>query len=687
METNKIFVQSIILAVVFWIIAALRSAVLVDDMGFLASLYSGPVWDMILRAAFVIVLLVIGKTLQSFAVDLEESQERALKDQKNADTSFQQLGAGTVIVDHKGNIRRNNEWLRTVVGHSNSDQEKRNFVDVLVAPGYQEKASALLEELKSQGRGDTLQTRLLGSDGKLIPVLLSAAPFQSHDMEEPGALVIVQDNRTTQRNLDKVQRTLDGLKTAVEKAAVPTAVINDDLELVYGNEAFNVGDDDETWLAATFGSEQLHSLEQGLRSAVDEETMTQVPFEADGVQYLAVLLPFQDGGGKQLVLWTSTDITALKGETKDLEQRVQAVQTELAERRRDVEDLEEQINQMNREKADMEQERDRLSNTLEQTESEVRVLQQREDSMEEDMSSLKQELQDMSQLKDQREQEKQQLQEQITDLEDLLQTNRSQLSRLEGKLDAWRQTAEHMAIPAALIDSEGQLRQTSVGLQELLGASTEELAAAGLANYLVQAAEREQHSEDVHVVLQGGQVPVRLVDIQAAEGAVVTAAVSLQRQQEPGEQPVVWVVAQPVTDLRKDRDIWQERAKAHKLEVDNLLEEIEMERDRFHGVIQGVDDGVILTDAYHRVIQMNRAAEDMLGVRLSEVLERPVRFALQDPRFTNELERTLSESLKRHEFTIEAEDSGLETNLNLATSLVQNKTGRAICVVSRVRRG
>lgn len=685
MEANKMFVRSVIIAIVFWIVAALRSAVLVEDQGFIASLYSGPAWDMILRAVFVILLLFVGRKLQTFAVELQDTQEKASADQQNATTCVQQLGAGTLILDSKGQIRKSNEWLRTVVGHSSSDLVQRSFVDVLVAPGYQDKASQLLSDLKSQGRGDALATRLLGADGKLVPVLLSVAPYQSHDMEEAGALVVVQDNRKTQRALDKLQKTMDGLKQAVEAAVVPTAVINHDLELVYANSAFTPGDAEESWLAASFGSEQLHCLEQGLRSALDEESVAQVPFEADGIEYLAVLLPFNDGNGNQLVLWTSTDVTSLKGQMGDLEQQLQAVQTELEERRRDVEDLEEQINQMNREKANMEQERDRLSNTLEQTESEVRVLQQREDNMEEEIRSLKDQLEQAHQHGDGLEQERQQLQGRIADLEESIQSNRSQLDRLEDKLASWRRLVEQMTLPAAVIDASGQLVQASGGLQKLLGAAAEEIGSQGLLSYLLHDKDKERHSEDFEAALQGEAVPVRLVDIGGAEDTVVTAAVSLQRQQEAGEEPLVLAVAQPVTELRSDRDAWRDKAKGHKLEVENLLEEIEAERDRFHGVIQGVDDGVILTDVYHRVIQMNRAAEDMLNVRLSEVLERPVRFALEGPQLTDELERTLSENLKRHEFTIEPHTSGLEMNLSMAASLVRNKGGRAICVVTRIR--
>ncbi|WP_298038331.1 ATP-binding protein [uncultured Desulfuromonas sp.] len=59
------------------------------------------------------------------------------------------------------------------------------------------------------------------------------------------------------------------------------------------------------------------------------------------------------------------------------------------------------------------------------------------------------------------------------------------------------------------------------------------------------------------------------------------------------------------------------------------LAEAEAARDRIDGILKSVVDGLVVTDARYRIVLMNRAAEDLLGVRLSDVIDCSVNDAIR----------------------------------------------------------
>jgi nitrogen fixation/metabolism regulation signal transduction histidine kinase len=66
----------------------------------------------------------------------------------------------------------------------------------------------------------------------------------------------------------------------------------------------------------------------------------------------------------------------------------------------------------------------------------------------------------------------------------------------------------------------------------------------------------------------------------------------------------------------------EEKVAERTKEVKKALKNTEEARDRIDGIIKSIADGLIVTDMYNRVILMNKEAEDLLGVRLSELYAR-----------------------------------------------------------------
>ncbi|RZB30626.1 MAG: hypothetical protein SRB1_02906 [Desulfobacteraceae bacterium Eth-SRB1] len=65
-------------------------------------------------------------------------------------------------------------------------------------------------------------------------------------------------------------------------------------------------------------------------------------------------------------------------------------------------------------------------------------------------------------------------------------------------------------------------------------------------------------------------------------------------------------------------------------ELRRALYDTEEERDKIDGILKSIADGLIVTDQYNRIILMNRVAEELLGVRFSEVIDRPIDVATRD---------------------------------------------------------
>lgn len=64
--------------------------------------------------------------------------------------------------------------------------------------------------------------------------------------------------------------------------------------------------------------------------------------------------------------------------------------------------------------------------------------------------------------------------------------------------------------------------------------------------------------------------------------------------------------------------------------LDKSRDETLKSRDMADGILKSIADGLIVTDIYNRVVLMNRTAEDMLEIRLSEVVGREIAYAIKN---------------------------------------------------------
>jgi PAS domain S-box-containing protein len=109
----------------------------------------------------------------------------------------------------------------------------------------------------------------------------------------------------------------------------------------------------------------------------------------------------------------------------------------------------------------------------------------------------------------------------------------------------------------------------------------------------------------------------------------------------------------PILHARLQRDIEERTRREAEKKLQESLADTEQARDSIDGILKSVADGLIVTDTYNRVVLMNRAAEDLLGVRFSEVIDRPIDFAIKEKTLREKVRETLEKKTTGYHFDFE----------------------------------
>jgi len=119
-------------------------------------------------------------------------------------------------------------------------------------------------------------------------------------------------------------------------------------------------------------------------------------------------------------------------------------------------------------------------------------------------------------------------------------------------------------------------------------------------------------------------------------------------------------------------------------ELNRSLNETAQARDRIDGILKSVADGLIVTDINNRVIVMNRAAEDLLGIRLSEVINRPIDFAIEEKTLREKVTETLGKKSTGYffDFHLESDDPQHPRIMRARTSVTHDREGTETGIVT-----
>jgi len=135
--------------------------------------------------------------------------------------------------------------------------------------------------------------------------------------------------------------------------------------------------------------------------------------------------------------------------------------------------------------------------------------------------------------------------------------------------------------------------------------------------------------------------------------------------------------------LRKTHEELETRVSERTSQLNKALTDMELARDRIDGIIKSIADGLIVTDIYNRVILINRAAEELLDIRSSDVIDKPIDFAIHEKTLREKVKYTLDKKTTGYQFDFElpGTDAGHPKIMRAITSVIQDKKGSQAGIV------
>ena len=119
-------------------------------------------------------------------------------------------------------------------------------------------------------------------------------------------------------------------------------------------------------------------------------------------------------------------------------------------------------------------------------------------------------------------------------------------------------------------------------------------------------------------------------------------------------------------------------------ELNQALYDSEEARDRTDAILKSVGNGLIVTDMYNNIILMNGAAEELLGVRFSEVIGGPFDFAIEERSLTEKVKDTLDKKKidYQFDFKLPGDDPKHPRIIHARTSEIKHKSDKQTGIVT-----
>jgi len=192
------------------------------------------------------------------------------------------------------------------------------------------------------------------------------------------------------------------------------------------------------------------------------------------------------------------------------------------------------------------------------------------------------------------------------------------------------------------------------------------------------------HLPKGHVALTRGMtVPI----LYQAELIGILAVADKETDYDEKDRELLETIAAhiaPILQARLKRDIEERTRREAEKKLQKSLSDTEQARERVDGILKAVADGLIVTDPYNRIVLMNHAAEDLLGVRFSEAFDRPIDFAIKEKMLRDKVVEALKEKSSGHMFDFETQsgDPKHPRIMSARTSVIYEQEGKETGIVT-----
>jgi len=238
-----------------------------------------------------------------------------------------------------------------------------------------------------------------------------------------------------------------------------------------------------------------------------------------------------------------------------------------------------------------------------------------------------------------------------------------------------------------ILDQNGKVYEANQQYADMLGYSMEEILRVHVWDWDTQFP-REQLLEMLRTVDDAGDhFETRH---RKKDGTFYDVEISTNGAVYRG-QKLIFCICRDITERKQAEAKIKEYAEKLERMVDKRTKELnralydtEEARDKIDGILKSVADGLIVTDLYNRVILMNRAAEELLGVRFSEIIDRPIDFAIEDKTLRDQIKTTLDkkESGYQFDFELPGDNSTHPRIIRARTSIIKDKSGTQTGIIT-----
>ena len=245
-------------------------------------------------------------------------------------------------------------------------------------------------------------------------------------------------------------------------------------------------------------------------------------------------------------------------------------------------------------------------------------------------------------------------------------------------------------------DTESNVLFWNKGAENLLGYKAEEMVGREKMDKLYSEDQKESLIEKARssVLKDKNQVRCEVREITKSGREIWVDLTLTPRFNDEGQVVGILGIGEDITERKKAEKKIEKYSKNLEIMVEHRTDALNRAlgaageaRDRLDAILKSIADGLIVTDRYHRIMLMNRAAEDLLDIRLSQVINRPVDLAFEDKTVRDRIKTTLKKKKAGHEFDFELPRGNIDQPrlMRARTSVITDKAGKQTGVITIMR--
>jgi PAS domain S-box-containing protein len=241
-------------------------------------------------------------------------------------------------------------------------------------------------------------------------------------------------------------------------------------------------------------------------------------------------------------------------------------------------------------------------------------------------------------------------------------------------------------------DKEGNLTFVNSDGLKAFGYSKDDFDGGLNIFQMIISEDKERAMDNFRSVLNGETLGTLEFTVLRNDGSTFPIVLDVSRIMDENKPVGIRGIVVDITERKQAEEKIKEHSKGLEKIVENRTQELnralydtEEARDKIDAILKSVGDGLIVTDIYNRITLMNRAAEDLLGVRLTDMIGRPVDFAIEDKTLRDRIKHTLDKKKEGYEFDFElpAEDgTDHHRTMRARTSIIADKTGKHTGIIT-----